>query len=395
VKVLHVLDHSLPAMSGYSTRSWNIVQFQRALGLEPVVVTSPKHPIPGADREVLEGIPHYRTSAPARVFRRRYAAEVALMVGLGRRILAVARAEGAHILHAHSPVLNGLPALWASRRLGIPIVYEARAFWEDAAVDHGTTREGSVRYRVSRTLEGAVFKRVNQVVVIAASMRDELVRRGIPPSRVVVVGNGVDSERFSPMPRHEELRRRLGLDGGCVIGFVGSFYRYEGLRFLIEAMPELRRRVPDVRVLLVGAGEEDAELRALGARLGGAVVFAGQVPYAEVREYYSLIDVFVCPRRPMRLTELVTPLKPLEAMAMGCPVLGSDVGGLRELIQEGVTGVLFAADSRESFVEAAAGLARDGDTRRRIGDRARQAVLRERTWKQVVGRYVPIYEGLR
>lgn len=178
------------------------------------------------------------------------------------------------------------------------------------------------------------------------------------------------------------------------MGFIGSFYHYEGLRFLIEAVPELRRRVPNARVLLVGAGEEDAQLRSLGAQLGGAVVFAGQVPHQHVREYYSLIDVFVCPRRRMRLTELVTPLKPLEAMAMGCPVLASDVGGHSELIEDGVTGMLFAAESRDSFVEAAGRLVNSQDARRRMGERGRQAVLRERTWAQVVGRYLPLYERL-
>ncbi len=119
------------------------------------------------------------------------------------------------------------------------------------------------------------------------------------------------------MPRNEELAQRLGLRGGPVLGFIGSFYRYEGLRFLMEAVPDLRRRLPGARVLLVGGGEEDAQLRALGRDLGDSVIFAGQVPHREVRDYYSLIDIFVCPRRRMRLTELVTPLKPLEAMAHG------------------------------------------------------------------------------
>lgn len=395
MKVLHVLDHSRPVLSGYSTRSWNIVHFQQRLGLGPVVLTSPKHPAVGPDREVLDGIVHYRTPSPARAVRRLpYVGEVALMLRLSRRIESVARAEGARVLHAHSPVLNGLPALWAARRLGIPVVYEARAFWEDAAVDHGTTREGSLRYRVSRALETALFKRADGVVVIAGAMKSEIVRRGVSASRVTIVPNGVDSERFSPVTRSEELATRFGLNGGCVLGFVGSFYHYEGLRFLVEAVPDLRRRLPDAQVLLVGGGEEDAPLRTLAAQLGDSVVFTGQVPYQEVRDYYSLIDIFVCPRRRMRLTELVTPLKPLEAMAMGRPVLGSNVGGLAELIEDGVTGVLFAAESRDSFLDGAVRLASDREGRLQMGERARQAVLRERTWRQVVGRYRSLYESL-
>jgi PEP-CTERM/exosortase A-associated glycosyltransferase len=396
MKVLHILDHSLPVMSGYSTRSWNIVRFQRALGLEPVVLTSPKHPIAGPEHEVLEGITYYRTpAAPGRTARLPYAREMALMFQLARRIAAIARTEQAELLHAHSPVLNGLPALWVGRRLGIPVVYEARAFWEDAAVDHGTTREDSVRYRVSRALETALFKRADGAVVIAGAMRDEVTRRGVSSSRVRVVPNGVDTERFRPAPRNEDLARRLGLEGGCVLGFIGSFYRYEGLRFLLEAVPELRCQLPQARVLLVGGGEDEAPLRTLGLGLGPALVFAGQVSHQEVRDYYSLIDIFVCPRRRMRLTELVTPLKPLEAMAMGRPVLGSNVGGLTELIQDGVTGVLFTAESRASFVDSAGRLGRDPEGRLRMGERARQSVMQERTWPQVVGRYLPLYGALR
>jgi glycosyltransferase involved in cell wall biosynthesis len=146
--------------------------------------------------------------------------------------------------------------------------------------------------------------------------------------------------------------------------------------------------------VLVGGGEEDKALRALGAKLPDAVVFAGQVPHAEVRRYYSLIDVFVYPRRRMRLTELVTPLKPLEAMAMGRAVLASDVGGQVELIEDGVTGVLFPAESRDALVEAAGRLASDHEERLRMGQRARCAVLQKRTWRQVVERYCRLYETI-
>ena len=395
MKVLHVLDHSRPTMSGYSTRSWNIINVQRAQGLEPVVLTSPKHPLTAPPQEIIDGIVHHRTASPAGgVGRLPYAGELALMRRLSKRIVEVARTERARILHAHSPVLNGLPALWAGRRLSIPVVYEARAFWEDAAVDHGTTREGSLRYRVTRALENVLFSRAAAVVVIAATMREELARRGIDPSRVTVVPNGVDTERFTPVSRSERLQRALGLDGEPVLGFIGSFYRYEGLRFLVEAMPDVRKRLPGARLLLVGGGEEEAVLRELSAHAGDSVILAGQVPHSEIVDYYSVIDIFVCPRRRMRLTELVTPLKPLEAMATGCPVLASDVGGLAELIHHGVTGLLFRAESREAFVEAAAELGGSPDLRALLGKRARQAVVDERRWDRLVSSYAALYRSL-
>jgi glycogen(starch) synthase len=391
--VLHVLDHSLPVMSGYSTRSRNIVVFQKAAGLWPVVVTSPKHGPAPALREERDGIPHYRTPG-RRSGRVPLAREIGLMWRLARRVRDVARIEGVRVIHAHSPVLNGLPALWVSRRLGIPMVYEARAFWEDAAVDHGTTREGSLRYRVTRALETFMFKRADAVVTIAQAMRQELIERGVAAERIRVAPNGVDTEWFRPVERSHALAERLGLNGGPVLGFIGSFYHYEGLRFLLGALPAVRERVPGARLLLVGGGEEDAVLRAAAAPLGDAVIFAGQVPFSEVREFYSITDVFVCPRRRMRLTELVTPLKPLEAMAMARPVVASDLGGLAELIEHDVTGVLVPAESREALVDALTRLARDAGARARIGGRAREAMIQERRWPHIIQRYVDLYAGL-
>jgi PEP-CTERM/exosortase A-associated glycosyltransferase len=391
--VLHVLDHSLPVMSGYSTRSRNIVVFQKAAGLRPVVVTSPKHGPAAVPREERDTIPHYRTSG-RQAGRIPIARELALMWRLARRIRDVARVEEARIIHAHSPALNGLPALWVGRRLRIPVVYEARAFWEDAAVDHGTTREGSLRYRVSRALEGFVFRRADAVVTIAQAMRRELIQRGVAADRIRVAPNGVDTEWFRPMERSRAMAARLGLNGGPVIGFIGSFYHYEGLRFLLDAVPALRERVPGVRLLLVGGGEEDGALRSAAVPLGDVVIFAGQVPFAEVREFYSITDVFVCPRRRMRLTELVTPLKPLEAMSMARPVVASNVGGLAELIEHDVTGILVPAESREDLVGALARLAGDAATCARLGASAREAMIRERSWPRLIQRYVDLYASL-
>jgi glycogen synthase len=382
--VLHVLDHSVPVTSGYSTRSRNIVAFQRQLGLRPVVLTSPKHTVSGPLREERDGIVYYRTPGAA-------GSPLALMFHFAPRIAQVARAEGATVIHAHSPVLNGLPALLVARRLGIPLVYEARAFWEDAAVDHGTTREGSVRYRLTRMLETVLFRSADRVVVIAERMREEITRRGVDVGRIAVVGNGVDVDRFRPLPRNEVLAGRLGIRGDVVFGFIGSFYHYEGLRFLVDAFPALRARVPGARFVFVGSGEEEAVLRDASSGSGGALVMPGQVPYEEVRDYYSIMDVFVCPRRRMRLTELVTPLKPLEAMAMARPVLASDVGGLSELIEHGATGILFRAEDAGSLVARAGELAASRELRDSIGLAARRHVERERSWSRVVSRYLEIY----
>ena len=275
-----------------------------------------------------------------------------------RRIEQVAERTRPDILHAHSPCLNGIAALQAGRKLGIPVVYEMRASWEDAAVDHGTTQEGSLRYRLSRALETWTLRRAEAVTTICEGLRKDILARGIPAERVTVIPNAVNPEAFpligAPDP---ELEARLGLGDAFTLGFIGSFYGYEGLDTLLEAMPAILEFEPGARVLLVGGGLEEERLKAQAAALGIAdrVVFTGRVPHAEVTRYYSLVDLLVFPRKSIRLTETVTPLKPLEAMAQGRLLIASDVGGHRELIRDGVTGRLFRPDDPAALAAAVRG----------------------------------------
>jgi PEP-CTERM/exosortase A-associated glycosyltransferase len=390
-RVLHVLDHSLPIGSGYSYRSRSIVTFQKRLGLEPVVLTSSKQGTESDGLDVVNGIPHYRTGRTGG--RLPFARELRLMVRLAGRIMRVARAEGVELIHAHSPSLNGLPAIWAGRRLGLPVVYEMRTFWEDAAVNNGSFAEGSLRYRVSRALETMVIRRAHRVIAICEGIRSEVVSRGIAPAQVALVPNGVDAEWLEPRARATSLAAELGLGESPVFGYIGSFSRYEGLPFLIEVMPEILARFPGARLLLVGGGRDEQAVRTAAQRLGPAVIMPGRVPQGRVRDFYSLLDVLVLPRRRIRLTELVTPLKPLEGMAMGIPVLASDIGGHAELVSDGETGLLFKAESPESLVEQAGRLAREPDLRARLSAAGRRWIETERTWERIVTRYLSIYEG--
>jgi len=391
MKVLHILDHSVPLFSGYSFRSRGIIHAQRRLGLTPVVLTSPKHKGKFSEVEEIEGIRYYRIVASATDIP--FVRELKLMACLRQRIDAVAKLEKVDLIHSHSPLLNGLPALGVARRRKIPLIYEARAFWEDAAVDRGTFTESSFRYRLSRALETFLFKHADCTITICEAMRREVELRGIGSNRVSVIPNGVDTEQFGPRERSAELAKRFGLNGGPIFGFIGSFYHYEGLRFLVEAFPLIRKEIPEARLMLVGGGEEESELKAsAGARDG--VVFTGPVPHQEIINYYSLIDVFVCPRLRMRLTELVTPLKPLEAMAMGKAVLASNVGGHRELIENERTGLLFAPENREELIRQAVRLAGDSELRQKLGNAGRRLVTSERSWYKLARRYLEIYKEL-
>jgi len=388
MRILHVLDHSIPLHSGYTFRTLAILREQRRLGWETVPLTTPKQG-PGKEREeTIDGLLFHRTpSAPG-------VGVLAQMKLTAARIAEVARATMPDLIHAHSPVLNALPALWVRRSLHIPVVYEMRASWEDAAVDHGTTREGSLRYRLSRALESFALARADQITTICEGLRGDIAARGIARERITVIPNAVDVADFRfGLAADPALRARLGLDGCTVLGFAGSFYGYEGLQLLVDAFARLLPARPSLRLLLVGGGPQDAALRAQAAAAGldGKVIFTGRVPHDEVQRYYELIDVLAYPRLPMRLTELVTPLKPLEAMAQGRIFVASNVGGHRELVRHGETGFLCKAGDAGALAAALDDvLARQGEWPQ-IRRQARRFVEQERTWAASVARYAEVY----
>lgn len=394
-RVLHVLDHSLPLHSGYTFRTRAIMAAQLAAGLEVRGITGLRHTAPGPDAEMAEGLAFHRTrgSASGPVGLREWR-EIQL---LADAIIALAREWRPDVLHAHSPALCGKAALIAGNRLGIPVVYEIRAFWEDAAVSNGTGSEGSLKYRLTRALEGHVAREAGHVVTICQGLKDDLVVRGIPADKITLSPNGVDLALFGQAARPEPgLAAELGLGDGPVVGFIGSFYDYEGLDDLIAAMPALTGRLPGARLLLVGGGPMEAALKAQAeaSPAASAINFVGRVPHSEVERYYALIDVMAYPRKKSRLTDLVTPLKPLEAMAQGKLVAASDVGGHRELIENGITGTLFAPDDPAACAEALAdllGAPAKWPGRREAG---RDHVAESHDWARNIYRYHDVYQRL-
>jgi PEP-CTERM/exosortase A-associated glycosyltransferase len=394
VKILHVLDHSLPVQSGYAFRSAAILREQRRRGLDTVQLTGPKHGRGAELTQDVDGTSYDRTPAVATLLTRLPAGDqLEVIRQLRRRLREVIARERPDVIHAHSPCLNALAALG----LGPPLVYEMRSSWEDAAVSTGTTTEGSLRYRVSRALESFVLRRADAVTVICEGLRAEVVARGVSADRVTVIPNAVDPEAFAhARPDKAAIRRELGVDGAYVLGFLGSFFAWEGLALLIEAMPAILARRPDARLLLVGDGVHEPALRDAARRLGlgTQVIFARPVPHAQVARLYDAVDLLVYPRLPMRLTDMVTPLKPLEAMAMGKAMVASDVGGHRELIADGETGVLFKAGDAAALAAAVLRVAGDPELAAKLCARGPNYVRQYRTWAQVVTRYEPIYRAL-
>ena len=395
MRILHILDHSLPLQSGYVYRTLGIVDQQRALGWEPVLLTSGKHYAPGPARERIGEWEFLRTRMPTGLSARLpWVRELAIVNDLDRRLDEAIREVRPQILHAHSPVLNALAAIRAGRRHAIPIVYEVRALWEDAAASHGTHGQAGLRYLVTRVIETRAFHRADAVTTICEGLRADAIARGVPGDKVTVIPNAVDRNKFAgPGIPDRAFASRLGLSGKIVIGFFGSFYAYEGLDLLLRSVPEMRHRRADIAILLVGGGPEEERLRALAGELGlgESVVFAGRVPHEEMRRYYDVVDVLVFPRISTRLTELVTPLKPLEAMAQERIVVGSSVGGHRELIRDRETGYLFPPGHPQRLAEGVLAALADQNSWPRIRAQASEFIDSERSWAHSVAGYGEVY----
>jgi PEP-CTERM/exosortase A-associated glycosyltransferase len=395
LRILHILDHSLPLQSGYTFRTRAIMKAQQAMGWEVLGITGSRHSASGPAIETVDGLTFHRTTSTKR--NTGLVSEWHNIGALAAAIDALVAGWKPDLLHAHSPVLTALSGLRVAKRRNIPLLYEIRAFWEDAAVGNGTGREGSAKYRATRALESWAVRKADAIAVICEGLKSDLVMRGIDPAKIMVSPNGVDLELFGdPPPRDQALADGLGIGTAPVIGFIGSYYDYEGLDDLIAAMPALLAGHPQARLLLVGGGpmEKALQAQADASPARRHIHFAGRVPHEDVERYYSLIDILAYPRKKMRLTDLVTPLKPLEAMAQKRLVAASDVGGHRELIQDGVTGTLFAPDDPAAIADALSALLSD---RSKWPDRramARRFVEEHRNWSSNISRYRPVYHKL-
>jgi len=395
MRILHILDHSLPLHSGYTFRTRAILKAQAARGWAVAGVTGPRYNGEAPDPETVDELTFFRTGKPRPA--PSPLSDWREVRALAARLDEVIGDWQPDILHAHSPALNGLAAIGVAKRRKLPLIYEIRAFWEDAAVGNGTGREGSARYRLIRALETHVARKADAVAVICQGLRSDLIARGIDGGKVMVSPNGVDLDLFGdPPPPDRELGAHLGLMGKDVVGFIGSFYDYEGLDDLIAAMPMLAAVRPDAHLLMVGGGPMEQALRAqaAGSPVSDRIHFIGRVPHQEVERYYSLIDILAYPRKAMRLTDLVTPLKPLEAMAQRRLVAASDVGGHRELIEDGVTGTLFPPDDPAGLATALVGMFLNRSNWNERRDIARAFVERDRNWSSNVSRYEPVYQKL-
>jgi PEP-CTERM/exosortase A-associated glycosyltransferase len=397
MKIVHIFDHSFPLQDGYSARSLAILQEQKNRGWEVFPLTGPRQGSTKDEKESVFGINFFRTkNRGGFMFKLPLVKQFWSIWVIYKRLITVVGETKPDVLHAHSPALNGVAALWVARRYKLPLVYEVRAFWEDAAVDQGTSTPEGFRYKITRALENHVFGKAQQVTTICEGLKRDIDSRNLCSSPVVVIPNAVETDRFLKLlPREEALASSYGLTEDFTLGFIGSFYDYEGIDLAIRAMPKLLKINPKLKLLLVGGGVQGAALRTLTAELHleKEVIFTGRVNFDHVEKYYSIIDILVYPRKSLRLTELVTPLKPLEAMAQKKVFIASDVGGHKELIKHGETGILFKADCIDSYVKAVQELIFSKKLQNSLKKHGLDFVCNERNWVKSVEKYEDVYSS--
>lgn len=393
MKILHILDHFLPYHSGYTYRSLSVFKNLREKGLKQIIITSAKHKKFEQEKENIEGFPIYHTQFQSKsMISLPFIKECYEMWALYKRINFVFKQTNFDIIHSHSPILNAIPALIFSKLNKIPILYDIRAFWEDAAVSHGNRSEKSFDYKLIRALEGLIAKKVDKVSVICNGLMEDLIRRGVTKNKISIQSNGLDLINKEIISENYEKR----LNHIFTIGYIGSFYKYEGLDILLDAMKELNDPDREYKLILVGGNEEENNLKRKveQLKLFDKVIFTGPIAHAEVSKYYSKMDLLVYPRKKQRLTELVTPLKPLEAMSYGKVILASDVGGHKELIQDRITGILFKADDTNDLIKKIKDIANQKYDIKKIKNNAIHNVNINKNWSTIVEGYIDIYSQL-
>ena len=439
MRVLHVLANSPPDVNGYAVRTQGLLKAYAESGqIEPVALTSPWYPQRESMAEFIEvdGITYHRCLHPSRMISTRgvgmkwaaargqdrilgsegftakplwrralhfalkplrpgwsWVEERVLFKHFTARIIEVAKAENAEIIHAHVPYRVGIPAMKAARTLNLPFVYEMRGMWEETAVANGRWKPWGPAYRRFRYLETKVLRKADEVICISETLRNEAISRGVDPNRISLVPNAVtpsESESISDLLPLAESK----LGQSVVVGYIGSLRDIEGVDATAEAVALLTSQGLDVKLFVLSSktGQEELKSYCESLDIGDNTVIMGPVPHEEVAPFYDLIDIFVVSRPDTRVTRFVTPLKPFEAMQRGRALVMSDLPALLEIVEHGVTGLLYPPDDIEALSKAILSLIEDENLRIELGQNAKDWVEENRTWETVIDGALDAYQ---
>lgn len=442
MKILHVLANGPPDVNGYAVRTQGLLKAYSETGkIEPIGLTSPWYPERESMAEsiAVDGITYHRCLHPARMksassvgmkwsaargrdrisgsegfatkplWRRAmhfalkplrpgwaWIEERVLFKHFTSRIIEVAKAENAEIIHAHVPYRVGMPALKAARKLQLPFVYEMRGMWEESAVASGRWKAGGLAHRRFRRMETKVMRNADAVICISETLRQESISRGIPSEKISIVPNAVNPVETEPEVSEllAEVQEKIG--DSQVVGYIGSLRELEGVDSTADAVSILRKRGVNAKLFVLSSESGQSELLAHCEKLGigDDAIITGPVPHNQVAPFYELIDVFVVSRPDKRVTRLVTPLKPFEAMQAGRALVMSNLPALAEIVEDGKTGRLYPPDNIEKLADIIERLLNDKGKRDALGSAASQWIVENRTWSKVVRGTTEVYQRL-
>lgn len=374
-RILYGLNHYFPISDGYTIRSQFILEYLKKYYQINVVLLK--------GQKLNEAIPFFKQKLRRKKFH--------------RALRKTVEREEPQLIHANSPWEVGQPANEIAATFEIPMIYEVRGFWEETKVAQGEITADSKKYLQLKERETDVIFHADHVIAISEGIRDEIIQRGIEPEKISVIPNGIDVNKFTFIPPEEQslrLVQKYNLENSKVIGYIGTVRHLEGLHLIIEGFSEILGTIPQLKMLVVGDGPDLQSLKTLVKQTGleNYIIFVGNVDHSLIREYYSVMNLIVLPRISSYVNEIVSPIKILEAMALGKVVLGSDVGGIKEVIQNGRNGFLFRKDDLNNFVAKCTTLLERDQLRIKITHAAREWVEMYRDWQLILSQYHSIYE---
>ena len=388
MKVLHVLYQSLPNSAGSSIRSRDIVNNQLKMGLKPVIITSPfQQPFEkGKSKEIESGVSYYRTfSNENEVVSEKKTGfltqirKLFRIINFSLQVYKVVKKENIDVIHAHAMFFCAFSAQFAGFLSNKPIVYEIRSLWEERY-----KKNSFINYMIFSfvtVLETFSMLFANHIVVINDNLKSQLQKRlFLMRKKMTVVENAIDLDRVKISKFNKN---------NFVFGYIGTLSPIEGLDLLIKAFNDLKIKN---KLLIFGDGIELEKLKKL-AYGNNNIEFRGKVSNDEISKAYNQVDVIINPRIKNYLTDNVTPIKPLEAMAYKKLVLTSDVGGMKELVKNEFNGIVFNSDSYKEIKNVIVDVINRNDLDKIIENGYRY-IKKERNWKVNAKKYNVIYQNL-
>lgn len=416
LKVLHYVFNGPPISSGYNIRTQSIVKAQKKKGISPSVAISVKSLIGNyfkrlnfAPKNMLDGVNYYsahdqligdigfklvsgllinENKITNRLRTELYKVRQNKILSRYYDFLNFNMGE-IDIVHAHSPSVAFEEAYRIGNLFNKKIIYEVRGFWNLSVESANQDVMKAVKDEIS------ACEKADRCIAICKGIADVLIQGGISPQKIDIVPNGVEPEKFASMEKDLSLLKNMKLEGKIIFGYITSVRWFEGIQTVVRAWSKILSEIPNAVFLLVGDGSYLESIKTMVGeyKIQDSFLVLGRIPNEKIAAYYSLLDVFVVPRINVPVSNIVTPLKPLEAMVNGKVVVVSDVSALKEMVIDGETGLFFKADDHDNLADVFIQLAKNRKIRYSLGQRAREWVLANRTWDKLAEQYLEIYNN--